>query len=466
MRSVSLPAIWWIRRDFRLYDNPALCAAADGGGPVMPLFVLDPVLRRSPGEGRGPWLQAALAALDADIRRDGGLGLSILDGKPSQVIPTIARQVGAERVHISADFAPYGRRRDAAVRSALVKVGIELKATGSPYAVAPGTLYNEAAQPFQVFSPFHRAWLAHGAHSPAPPVAVDSIDWIAADGRLPLEPPDADLALLAGEQPARQSWQEWRQRTRGGVRDYKKLHNLPGLDATSHLSIALRWGHLHPRTFLADLAPLRSQGAQAYARQLAWRDFYADVLFHRPDARREPVRREFRDMVNDDPAQDNKARQRFEAWRQGRTGYPLIDAGMRQLLAEGWMHNRVRMVVASFLIKDLHIDWLSGAEWFMERLRDGDLAQNHLNWQWVAGSGTDPAPYFRVFNPITQSEKFDPHGTYIRRYVPELSDVPLQHLHEPWKNPAGAPEGYPPPIVDHAAERQESLDRYAAIKGR
>ena len=190
------------------------------------------------------------------------------------------------------------------------------------------------------------------------------------------------------------------------------MHDFPGVDATSHLSIALRWGHLHPRTLLADLAPLRSQGAQAYARQLAWRDFYADVLFHRPEARREPVRPEFRAMATDDPAANSTARRRFEAWKSGRTGYPLIDAGMRQLLAEGWMHNRVRMVVASFLIKDLHIGWFPGAEWFMERLRDGDLAQNHLNWQWVAGSGTDPAPYFRIFNPITQSERFDPNGTY------------------------------------------------------
>ena len=171
-------------------------------------------------------------------------------------------------------------------------------------------------------------------------------------------------------------------------------------------------------------------------------------------------------MATDDPAANLTARRRFEAWKWGRTGYPLIDAGMRQLLAEGWMHNRVRMVVASFLIKDLHIGWLPGAEWFMERLRDGDLAQNHLNWQWVAGSGTDPAPYFRIFNPITQSERFDPDGSYIHRYLPELTDVPLEHLHQPWKSPAGLPAGYPPPIVDHAAERKESLDRYAAVKRR
>jgi deoxyribodipyrimidine photo-lyase len=227
----------------------------------------------------------------------------------------------------------------------------------------------------------------------------------------------------------------------------------------------LRWGHLHPRTILADLDPLRSEGAQAYARQLAWRDFYGDVLFHRPDSVTRAVRPAFEAMATDEPGRDMTAAKRLEAWKQGKTGYPLVDAGMRQMITEGWMHNRIRMVVASFLIKDLHIGWQHGAAFFMERLRDGELAQNHLNWQWVAGSGTDPAPYFRVFNPITQSERFDPDGTYIRRYVPELADVPLEHLHEPWKGPAGLPAGYPGPIVDHAMERKEALDRYAAIRG-
>jgi deoxyribodipyrimidine photo-lyase len=462
----SPPAVWWVRRDFRLCDNPALHAAVEDGGTILPLFIVDPVLQRSPGAGRGPWLLAALAALDSDLRRGGAPGLNVVGGRPSEVIPRIVQQSGAQRVHISADFAPYGRRRDAAVQRALARAGKELRATGSPYAIAPGNLYNEAGQPFQVFSPFHYAWLAQEVQPPAPDVAADSVEWVAADDRLRLEEPDADLASLAGEQPARQSWYEWRHRDQNGVGDYKRLHDFPGVDATSHLSIALRWGHLHPRTLLADLAPLRSQGAQAYARQLAWRDFYADVLFHRPEARREPVRPEFRDMATDDPAANLTARRRFEAWKWGRTGYPLIDAGMRQLLAEGWMHNRVRMVVASFLIKDLHLGWSPGAEWFMDRLRDGDLAQNHLNWQWVAGSGTDPAPYFRIFNPITQSERFDPDGTYIHRYLPELIDVPLEHLHQPWKNPAGLPAGYPPPIVDHAAERKESLDRFAAVKRR
>jgi len=466
MASADRPAIWWLRRDFRLRDNPALRAAVDAGGPILPLFVLDPVLLRSPGKGRGPWLRASLAALDADLRSGGGPGLTVVHGEPAIEVLRIAREVGAERVHISADFAPYGLRRDAAVEWSLTDQGLELQRTGSPYAVAPGTLHNEEGQPFQVFSPFHRAWLAHGARSPATAVDPNEVIWVAAQDRLPVEAAEDDLTGLAGEAHARRVWQEWRERDDAGVGDYKRLHNLPGIDATSHMSIALRWGHLHPRTLLADLAPLRSQGSQAYTRQLAWRDFYGDVLFHRPDAVTKAVRPAFEAMATDDPGRNATAAERLEAWKQGRTGYPLVDAGMRQLLAEGWMHNRIRMVVASFLIKDLHIGWQHGAAFFMERLRDGELAQNHLNWQWVAGSGTDPAPYFRVFNPITQSEKFDPDGAYIRRYVSELADLPLEHLHEPWKDPAGLPGGYPGPIVNHAAERKEALDRYAAIRGR
>jgi deoxyribodipyrimidine photo-lyase len=459
------PALWWVRRDFRLADNPALRAAISDGGGVLPLFVLDPVLLRSAGHARKAWLLAALHALDLELRYGGGPGLSVVRGKPVQVVPRVAKAIGAAGIHISADFAPYGRGRDDAVEQGLAGAGIRLGRTGSPYAVAPGTLTNSSAEPFKVFSPFHRAWLDHGVHDPAPDVRAGSVDWLKADEQEPVEDPGPDLARLAGERPAQQAWQAWLRKDTEGVEDYDELHDFPGPDATSHLSIALRWGHLHPRTVLADLRPLRSKGAQALARQIAWRDFFADTLFHRPDAVTQPIRPEFAGMPTDEPEKLKTAAERLQAWQQGRTGYPLVDAGMRQLQAAGWMHNRVRMVVASFLIKDLHIGWWHGAEWFMTHLRDGDIAQNQLNWQWVAGCGTDPAPFFRIFNPVTQSEKFDPHGTYIRRWVPELAAVPDDHLHQPWLAPDGVPAGYPKPIVDHAAERKEALNRYATISG-
>ena len=465
MASPSNAAVWWVRRDFRLADNPALRTAIDEGEAVLPLFVLDPGLLRTAGTARRAWLFAALTALDRDLTDAGGPGLSVVRGKPRNAVPRVARGCDAESVHVSADFGPYGRIRDEAVEQALDKSGIGLRRTGSPYAVAPGTLRNGSGGPFQVFSPFHRAWQDHGVHDPAPGVRASSVNWLKAEDRIALEDPDPDLADLAGEKMARQAWRRWLDKDSEGVGDYAKLHDFPGPDATSHLSIALRWGHLHPRTVLADLAPLRSAGAAALARQIAWRDFFADTLWHRPEATSTPIRREFAKMPTDEPDRTKTAAERLKAWQQGRTGYPLVDAGMRQLLAEGWLHNRVRMVVASFLIKDLHIGWWHGADWFMEHLRDGDIAQNQLNWQWVAGCGTDPAPYFRIFNPITQSEKFDADGVYIRRYVPELGDVPEEHLHQPWRAPDGVPKGYPEPIVDHATERKEALDRYAAIRG-
>jgi deoxyribodipyrimidine photo-lyase len=463
MRAQRTATVWWVRRDLRLADNPALLAAVDEGEAVLPVFVLDPVLLRSAGLGRRAWLMAALHALDADLRAADGPGLSVLEGRPAEVLPGVAQQVGARTVHVSADFAPYGRRRDAQVHAALGDVGAALEATGSPYAVAPGSLRNGYDLPFKVFSPFHRAWLAQGVHEPALAVAAERVSWLAAEHRVTPEAPDPALVELAGEQHARASWQAWLNRTSDGPADYKRLHNTPGADATSHLSPALRWGHLHPRTVLADLAERPSEGSAAIARQLAWRDFYADVLLHRPDAVTHPIKQEFRDLPVDDPVPGSVAAERLAAWEQGRTGYPLVDAGMRQMVAEGWMHNRLRLVTGSFLVKDLHLGWWHGADIYMRHLRDGDVAQNQLNWQWVAGCGNDPAPYYRIFNPVLQSEKFDADGSYIRRYVPELADVPLAYLHAPWTSPAGSPPGYPPPIVDHAVERKESLARYAAL---
>jgi len=464
MTSLDRPAIWWVRRDFRLADNPALGAAVDEGSAVLPLFVSDPVLRRGAGHGRGAWLTAAVADLDHRLRDAGGPGLTVLEGRPEEVVPRLAAEVGAATVHVSADFGPYGRRRDARVSAALSQGGRALRATGSPYAVAPGTLRNGSGTPFQVFSPFHRAWLDRGVHGPAPAVAADTVRWVAGPDRLAVEPADPDLAPHVGEEAARRGWHEWLHRSGDGPADYARLHDAPAADATAHISVALRWGHLHPRTVLADLAELAGTGPAAIARQVAWRDFYADVLWHRPDATSHPVQPRFAAFRRDDPTSSETAAARLAAWQEGRTGYPLVDAGMRQLRAEGWMHNRVRLVTGSFLVKDLHLPWEDGARWFMAHLRDGDVASNQLNWQWVAGCGNDPAPFHRVFNPTLQAEKFDPEGAYIRRYVPELADVAPEHVHEPWLAPGGPPAGYPTPVVDHKAERLEALARYAEVR--
>ena len=461
------PAIWWVRRDLRLADNPALLAAVDEGTGVLPLFVSDPVLRASAGRGRAAWLAAALVDLDDQLRAGGGPGLSVVEGRPEDVVPRVAAEVGATSVHVAADFGPYGRRRDARVAEALGAAGGSLQATGSPYAVAPGTLLNQYGTPFQVFSPFHRAWLARGVHGPAPAVEPETVTWVASRERVDLEAADAALLPLVGERAALAAWHDWLGAEDGPLA-YKRLHDVPGADATAHVSKALRWGHLHPRTVLADLADpaadLDGEGPAALARQVAWRDFYADVLWNRPDATRVPVQPRFRDFERDDPTTSGVAAARLDAWQRGRTGYPLVDAGMRQLLAEGWMHNRVRLVVGSFLVKDLHLPWEDGAAWFMEHLHDGDVASNQLNWQWVAGCGNDPSPFYRVFNPVLQSEKFDPEGAYIRHYVPELVGLSGKEVHQPWLAPGGPPVGYPGPVVDHKAERLEALARYEAVR--
>jgi deoxyribodipyrimidine photo-lyase len=280
--------------------------------------------------------------------------------------------------------------------------------------------------------------------------------------------PDLGALVLpeAGEPAALARWSAF---LRGGVSGIDGLDGLdgyadrrdrPDLAGTSSLSAALRWGEIHPRTLLADLQPVAHRSREAFRKELAWREFYADVLHHVPASARDYLRPDLAAMAYDE---GGRAEERLAAWQQGRTGYPFVDAGMRQLLAEGWMHNRVRMVVASFLVKDLHLEWTAGARWFMRWLRDGDLASNQHGWQWVAGTGTDAAPYHRVFNPVLQGVRFDPHGDYVRRHVPELRGVAGATAHEPWLLPGGLPAGYPPRVVDHREERQVALDQYAAV---
>jgi deoxyribodipyrimidine photo-lyase len=452
-----VPTVLWFRRDLRLADQPALSAAIDAAddGTVVPLFVFDPALWEPAGPPRRAWLLRSLRSLGE--RLDGRL--VVRHGDPVTVVPTLAAEAGAGQVHVSADAGVYGRRRDAAVARALAGAGGRLVATGTPYAVGPGTLLSGAGTPFKVFSPFERAWLAHGAPRPAPSAdAVHSGTW--ADGvssePMPPEPDLAGVTLPSAGEPAAQA--RWRAFVEGPLSGYDQARNSPGVQGTSAMSAHLKYGEVHPRTLLADLSAHPGPAADRYRSELCWRDFCADVLWHYPQSAREPLRADLGTMEVDAPGE------RFRAWQEGRTGYPVVDAGMRQLLAEGWVHNRARMIVASFLVKDLHVTWQLGARHFMHWLRDGDLASNNHGWQWVAGTGTDAAPFFRIFNPVTQGLKFDPDGDYVRRYVPELRHLPGGAAHEPWKHPQGYDHGYPQRIVDHAAERAEALRRYAEVR--
>ena len=442
-----MPSVMWFRRDLRLGDNPALLEAC-ADGPVLPLFVLDPRLWQTSGIPRRAYLAASLRALDGSLQALGG-SLSVVSGDPVTEVVAAAAEVGATRVHLAADYAPYGAARDARVEAALAQSGIELVRTGSPYAVAPGRVRNLSGNPYKVFTPYSKAWAEHGWRTPAEVPQHDA--WLALDRAeaLPhVAPPTGVNLPEAGEAAALRRWAEF---AADGLDDYADRRDRPDLDGTSRLSVHLRWGEVHPRTLLAELGTRQSKGAATFRSELAWREFYADVLHHHPHSARDYLRPELAGMEYDAPGEA------VTAWQEGRTGYPIVDAGMRQLLATGWMHNRVRMIVASFLCKDLHLEWQHGARHFMRHLVDGDLASNQHGWQWVAGSGTDASPYFRVFNPTTQGRRFDPDGAYIRRWVPELAEV--ADPHEP-----GPVPGYPAPIVDHAAERVEALARYERVR--
>ncbi|HTN78719.1 MAG TPA: deoxyribodipyrimidine photo-lyase [Acidimicrobiales bacterium] len=440
----------WFRRDLRLSDHPALARAARQG-PITALFVLDDVLVRPAGQPRLRYFLQTLRALDGQLRALGG-ALTVRAGRPEDVVPTVAKEADARAVHITADFAPYGSARDRRVAQALGAV--PLMATGSPYAAAPGEIVKPDGRAYEVFTPFYRSWLAHELELPVP-LDLASITWRPLGG-LPLAAdPRAEATLpQAGEPAAHLAWERFRT-TR--LATYATTRDHPALDATSRLSPYLKVGALHPRTLLADLGP----DDDAFCRELAWREFYAAVLHQWPSTAGSCFKPRMEAMRYDD---GSEADRRFAAWTAGRTGFPLVDAGMRQLNVEGWMPNRVRMITASFLVKDLHIDWTRGARHFMVNLIDGDLASNQHNWQWVAGTGTDAAPYFRIFNPVSQSRKFDPNGDYIRRWVPELSHLPSAEIHEPWRRAAGLPPAYPERIVEHGEERAESLARYAALR--
>ncbi|MGK4592508.1 cryptochrome/photolyase family protein [Amycolatopsis sp. w19] len=448
------PVVLWFRRDLRLGDHAALLEASKHSKHVLALYVLDDALLKPSGAPRVAFLHGCLKALDDQL----GGRLMLVKGDPVKEVVKAAREVGAATVHVSADTGPYGRRRDDEVEKALAEHDIAWVETGSSYAITPGRITLRRSKsadgdPYRVFTPFYRAWVRHGWPRPAD-TGKSIVDWVEPPRsvKLPKSPSLKGMELPEpGEKAALERWHEFLD---DGLETYDEDRDRPDRPGTTRLSPYLRWGCVHPRTLLADLAGNEGSGAKALRGEFAWREFHADVLWHRPETARKNYDSRFDAMEYES---DDEA---FQRWCEGRTGFPIVDAGMRQLLAEGWMHNRVRMIVASFLVKDLHLPWWLGARHFMRHLVDGDLASNQLNWQWVAGSGTDAAPYFRIFNPTTQGEKFDPAGDYVRRYVPELRSVQGKAVHKPENV-----KDYPAPMVDHAHERQVALERYGAIKG-
>ena len=444
-----MTAIWWLRRDLRLSDNPALTAAL-AHGAVLPLFILDPgLLGRSPR--RDGFLFHGLRALDADLRARGAQ-LIVRAGDPLETLRQVRAESGAGTIFAEQDYTPYARRRDEHIQRALPFELIQGQTVQHPAGVlkADGNAYT-------VFTPYSRVWKAllpaltalpaPRGFAPVPPLESQPI-------------PDAPAEALfpAGEVEAQCRLEDF---VRARMGAYAEQRDRMDLDGTSALSPYLRFGMLSMRAAARaalEAGALRgNRGAEIWLNELIWREFYIQILFHFPRVSREsfnPALREVR--WQDDP-------DGLRAWQAGRTGVPVVDAAMRQLAATGWMHNRARMIAASFLVKDLLTNWRWGEAWFMETLLDGDPAANNGGWQWTAGTGTDAAPYFRIFNPVLQSAKFDPHGQYIRKWVPELAHLPTDVIHAPWEKKADIRD-YPQPIIDHHAARERTLSAYKLSK--
>jgi deoxyribodipyrimidine photo-lyase len=485
-KSTSLPAagatLVWFRLDLRLADNPALLAAIDRGAPIVPVYIWSPE-----EEGDWPlgaasrwWLHQSLRALTQSLEARGSR-LIVRRGPALATLRDLVRETGAKAIHWNRRYEPAVVARDTAIKAALRDEGSAAESFNSALLFEPWTVANRSGRPFQVFTPFWRHCLSLGD----PAVPLTAPERLSAPARWPKSELLASLALEPQPDWAvglRNAWQPGEAGAAANLRrfgeqafnDYNDLRNRPDLPGTSRLSPHLHFGEISPRQVWHSVrayAEARGPVNPGFSRsqffaELGWREFAHHLLHHFPDTPREPLRAGFaRFPWRTDPAA-------LHAWQRGFTGYPIVDAGMRELWATGWMHNRVRMIVASFLVKDLLLDWREGARWFWDTLVDADLASNTLGWQWTAGCGADAAPFFRIFNPVSQGEKFDQAGDYVRRWVPELTKLPAKWIHRPWEAPAAVlgsagislGRSYPRPIISHAIAREVALEAFAKIR--
>jgi len=447
--------IWWIRRDLRLADNPALSAALADDSGLLPVFILDENLLRRAGNRRQAFLMAGLRSLDAELRCLGSR-LTVRRGDPAAELVRLARESGARAVFAGEDVSPYARRRDESVAAA-----VDLRLVHGLTVQHPASLTRPDGRPYLVFSAFKRAWMALPLNdSPIPlPYRLPPVPDL---DSVPLPQVDSPAGFEASEAEAQRRLAAF---TQEPIYDYSTGRDQLDTDGTSALSPYLRFGMLSARSaFQAAARASRTSsppapGPVSWLNELIWREFYISILYHFPSVLHQPFRQSRSSWLWRDAPAD------LAAWKAGLTGYPVVDAGMRQLAATGWMHNRARMITASFLVKDLLINWQEGERWFFEQLIDADPAANNGGWQWIAGSGTDAAPFFRIFNPTLQGWKFDPRGDYIRRWVPELAQVPDRFIHAPWEmTPAQQREAkviigshYPGPLVEHGFARKRAL---------
>ena len=476
------PSIVWFRHDLRLEDNPAFEAAAEQKGPVIPVFIWSPGEEGDwkPGEAANWWLHHSLANLNAELQ-EMGLHLIIREGESLPVLQQLIRETDAASIFWNRRYEPAIVARDAVVKSALHEMDIYVESFNASLLFEPWEIENQQKKPFKVFTPFWNHYL----EIMLPPVPEPKPKQVLAPAKWPISVPLKKLELepfVDWTGGLQETWTPGAKAAKKRLQhlldtillNYSSYRDCPGIFGTSHLSPYLHFGDIGPRQIWYAVQD-RIHGeknkdivhnAWAFLRQLVWREFAFHLLFHFPNTTDQPLREEFESFPwKADP-------HHLKAWQKGQTGYPAVDAGMRELWHCGWMHNRIRMVVASFLVKDLLIPWQQGAKWFWDTLVDADLANNTLGWQWTAGCGADAAPYFRIFNPTLQGEKFDPDGVYVRKWVPELAKLPNKWIHHPWQAPiqilheAGVELGktYPYPIVDHAHARDHALQGYATIR--
>jgi deoxyribodipyrimidine photo-lyase len=451
-----MKSIWWIRRDLRLKDNPALQSSLEAGA-VIPVFILDPHLLSRPAPRRQAFLFNGLRVLDTDLRKRGSY-LIIRRGEPLKELRHLLTETGASTIFAEEDYTPYATKRDRAVAREL-----PLQLVLGQVVQHPEFIKKADGDPYTVYTPYSKKWKSLLPESmditPAPEHILTPAD-ISTEA-IP-EAPTSDL-FPAGETEAQHRLEKFAAEK---IFAYADNRNRMDLDGTSVLSPYIRFGMLGMRQAVHTALQARAQaehtedkrGAETWLNELIWREFYIQILYHFPHV----SERAFNSALVDIPWRNDV--EEFGRWKEGKTGYPVVDAAMRQLRETGWMHNRARMIVASFLVKDLLINWQWGERWFMENLLDGDPAANNGSWQWTAGTGTDAAPYFRIFNPILQSKKFDPHGEYIRKWVPELRELDEKDIHAPWESSVVVPK-YPEPIVDHKVARERTLDAYKLSKG-
>ena len=477
-------ALLLFRRDLRLADNPALQAALDSADAVLPVYIHDPEVDWTPGAASNWWLHHSLLALDATLRERRS-ALIVRAGDTLSELRALIDATSADAVHWNRCYEPAAIARDKTLKAALRDAGLRVESHNSALMMEPWTLATDNGDPYRVFSPFARRFNAHWQPSrmteapatiPWPIGAADQPKGGAAIKALGLLPRiDWDVGFYEHWRPgvdgAHARLDSFMAGTAG---DYKRLRELPGIDGTSALSPHLHFGELSPRECWAAAETAKAQGGgdgiDHFQRELIWREFAYHLLYHFPHTTDTPLNPRFADFPWRTPADYAED---LKAWQAGDTGVPIVDAGMRQLWHTGWMHNRVRMIVGSFLTKNLLIPWQEGARWFWDTLVDADLASNTLGWQWAAGSGADAAPYFRIFNPVLQAQKFDTEGTYVRRWVPELSRLSDKALHAPWEAKpevlaqAGVQLGrdYPEAIVDLKASRARALEAYERVKG-